>query len=181
FGLDLGNFSVAGPDSLQVLGGEGWDRRKVRVGRDFNLTIRGIGLGNGIHQRLRLVQEPLRCGQPGSSNGTAYLQGTLAEDPQTPGFGEDPHSAQTWGPLSFVRSGTYFACFCSGKRGRTCLEDSDFMVEVGSVVAFWPDVSLQQGVPALPNVVLPNVVLRVLPHVVFDLEILGPELSLADR
>ncbi|CAK9062194.1 unnamed protein product [Durusdinium trenchii] len=170
FNLDLGNFSIAGPTSLEVLGAEGFDRRKVRVGVNFSLTVHGFGLGDGVSQRLRLVLAPLRCGQAGTVNGTQHLRGQLAEDPESPGSGSDPNSAQTWGPLLLSRSGLYYVCLCSG-RGRQCGQDIDYQVEVGSVEAFWPDLRLASG----------GFELRVLPHVVFAMDLVGPELSVYDR
>jgi len=174
FDLDLGNFSIAGPTALQVIGAEGFDRRKVRVGFNFSLMVHGFGLGDGVSQRLRLILEPLRCGQPGTSNGTEHLVGDLAEDLDTPGVGPNPNKAQTWGPMSLSRSGLFYVCLCSGRGGRSCNEDMDFQVQVGSVVAFWPDISLQHEHE-------PGVQLRVLPHVVFSFQFVGPELSVKDR
>ena len=170
FSLDLGNFSVAGPTGLEVVGAEGFDRRNVRVGVNFSLTVHGFGLGDGRSQRLRLVLAPVRCGQEGTSNGTQHLRGQLAEDPEAAGSGSDPNTAQTWGPLALARSGLYYVCLCSG-RGRGCQEDIDFQVEVGSVEAFWPNLRLETG----------GIELRVIPHVVFSMDLVGPELSVQDR
>lgn len=170
FNLDLGNFSIAGPTGLEVVGAEGFDRRKVRVGVDFSLAVHGFGLGDGLSQRLRLVLAPLRCGQEGTYNGTQHLRGQLAEDPDAPGSGSDPNTAQTWGPLALSRSGLYYVCLCSG-RGRGCGQDIDFQVEVGSLEAFWPDLRLETG----------GLELRVMPHVVFSMNLVGPELSVDDR
>lgn len=171
FNLDLGNFSIAGPTALEVIGGEGFDRRKVQVGTNFSLKVLGFGLGDGLSQRLRLVLAPLRCGQEGTYNGTEHLLGQLAEDPDAPGTGEDPNFAQTWGPLILSRSGQYYVCLCSG-RGRTCSSDIDFQVEIGSVFAFWPDLRLERS---------GGFELRVVPHVVFSLDLIGPQLSEEDR
>ncbi|CAJ1381916.1 unnamed protein product [Effrenium voratum] len=171
FDLDLGNFSIAGPTRLEVTGAEGFDRRMVRVGVNFSLTVLGFGLGDGQSQRLRLVLAPLRCGQEGTFNGTEHLRGQLAEDPNAAGSGGDPNTAQTWGPLALSRSGLYYVCLCSG-RGRSCGRDIDFQVEIGSVQAFWPDLRLQAS---------GGFELRVLPHVVFSVDLVGPELSVEDR
>ncbi|CAE7637314.1 STR6 [Symbiodinium sp. CCMP2456] len=171
FNLDLGNFSIAGPTALEVIGGEGFDRRKVQVGTNFSLKVLGFGLGDGNSQRLRLVLAPLQCGQEGTFNGTDHLLGQLAEDPDAPGTGEDPNFAQTWGPLILSRSGQYYVCLCSG-RGRTCSSDIDFQVEIGSVFAFWPDLRLERS---------GGFELRVVPHVVFSLDLIGPQLSEEDR
>ncbi|CAE7905676.1 STR6, partial [Symbiodinium necroappetens] len=171
FNLDLGNFSIAGPTALEVIGGEGFDRRKVQVGTNFSLKVLGFGLGDGNSQRLRLVLAPLKCGQEGTFNGTEHLLGQLAEDPDAPGTGEDPNFAQTWGPLILSRSGQYYVCLCSG-RGRTCSSDIDFQVEIGSVFAFWPDLRLERS---------GGFELRVVPHVVFSLDLIGPQLSEDDR
>lgn len=167
FGLDLGNFSIAGPTGLEVLGAEGYDKIKVRVGTNFSLVVHGFGLGYN-RQRLRLVLEPSRCGQPGTFNGTEHLSGSVGDDPELPGAGADPLRAQKWGPMSLSRSGLYYVCMCSGRLGRTCDEDEDFHVHVGSVLAFWPNMRLRQA---------QGFELRVLPDVLFDLHVQGPELS----
>eukprot|EP00930_Biecheleria_cincta_P067841 TRINITY_DN5474_c0_g2_i1.p1 TRINITY_DN5474_c0_g2~~TRINITY_DN5474_c0_g2_i1.p1 ORF type:complete len:2016 (-),score=255.03 TRINITY_DN5474_c0_g2_i1:107-6154(-) len=167
FGLDLGNFSIAGPTGLEVLGAEGYDKRKVRVGTNFSLVVHGFGLGYN-RQRLRLVLEPTRCGQLGTFNGTEHLLGSVADDPELPGAGADPLRAQQWGPMSLSRSGLYYVCMCSGRLGRKCDNDEDFHVHVGSVLAFWPNMRLRQA---------KGFELRVLPDVLFDLYVEGPEIS----